>query len=371
MTSPMLFDGNVVDKVISGFQMIISTYGVLYVVVFVATLVPATFLGGVAVKSFRKNGLFHKRTIVLTVVALLVWFSPSIVTTGYVVATGANLAVYVIIGLSLVIGVFLLIRKVPGEGYLLVKEYIKELQLCVLLVLVELVLRVDFLRSSDVAGMELVARFRGSHVNWVPSADGPPRELDEYDRQESTTHVAVFVKFFGKRWLIGYGRLLFGCNQLVNGYRHVLNPRIDMSQSVEVSRLVLAKNFFGIRVRGTWLSVILQLMIYRRFFQACEERGVTEWWAVLGDQLHHRLGMFGFPFRKVNDLQGKDSAGVYYVVKMFVNEARQEVSTTKPLLYRWFRRVEKTPVRFVWLGENVRIPSAIATNSANEPVISN
>lgn len=356
--------GSITEKASESIRDIVLKYGLVYILVFLSTILPAGFLIALAVRSLKQNGLRCRRTVWFSLLATFVWFSPSIVTLAFAVRNDAHWSVSLLFGGILFIGVGTFVKKLPRDVLISWKQYFHGLQIRLLLALVGLFVRVEFLKFGDEVSTELIASFRGRHVNWVPSVDGPPRELDRYDVQMSTSHVAVFSPLLGKRWLVGYGRLLFGCDQLVDMYQHVLVSSVNVTQSVEVSRLVIVKSFLGLPVQGTWLSGILQLMIYRRFFQICEEKGVSEWWAILGPKLHQRLLKFGFPFERVNDLQGEDSAGMYYVVRMYVDQARQEVMRANPLLYRWFTSIEKIPVEPVVLGGDEIIPRAVAKFSS-------
>lgn len=228
----------------------------------------------------------------------------------------------------------------------------------VLLLIAERFLRVCFLEYDDPKALNLIALFRGQYVTWAEHSSGVPKELDRYDTQQSTVHVAVFLRTPFKDWLIGYGRLLFGCNQMLEKYGKVLEgiDETELRKGVEVSRLLVIPNIYGHPVRGTAWSSLVQLLIYRKFFQACESREVTEWWAVLGAGLHHLLKKFGFPFEKVNDLTGRDKKGIYYAVRMRVAEAREVLDVQDRWLYQWFLKLETLPVKATRMNGRQAVP---------------
>ncbi|PIZ47549.1 hypothetical protein COY32_01515 [candidate division WWE3 bacterium CG_4_10_14_0_2_um_filter_41_14] len=362
---------NVVQMgLVGSFVNLLLSYGSVYVSVFIVTLVPAVFGINMTIKSIKKHGIADKRTIALLFLTGLVWFSPSLISFVYAIMYGAHWGIYLLFGVILAVGMGAFMKKLPRETLSELQKYANGILTQIVLWMFDNMLSAVFLSPTDEHALELISKFRGQHVNWVGNTDGPPRELDVYDGQNTTTHVAVFFSVLGKKWLVGYGRLLFRCNQMLTRYQDILDKELDVTHSVEISRLVIVKEFFGFRVRGRWLSGILQLIIYRKFFQACEQKGALEWWAVLGSPLHKRLCKFGFPFERVNNLQGKDAAGVYYAVKMCIFDARAEVEKKSPLLYCWFRKAETKPVSFANLGGNESVPVSFATKPVKEPAIS-
>lgn len=338
---------------------LVRELGLAYVIVFFVTLLPAGWFVMKAIESIKTRGRLHSKTLAWLVLAVLTWFSPSLITGALAVLNGAPALFFVILLGLVVLGLGSFKRAIISkERKQPVNGKVAEVLFTGLLLLAERFLQVQFLSPDDKKAIELITRFRGEYVTWAESkgTGGVPKEVDIYDTQPTTIHVAVFLKTPLKDWLIGYGRLLFGCQQILEKYTHVLGEAIQFEHAVELSRLLVIPKIYGYQIRGKRLSALVQLLIYRKFFQACESRGVTEWWAVLGKGLLRMLNSFGFPFRRINDLDGKDAAGTYFAVRMNIEEGRETLRFKSPILYSWFCAVENQPVGFTRMNGRQMVP---------------
>lgn len=329
-----------------------------YIVVFLATLLPAGWLVAKAIKVVRVEGWRSWKSLGWLVIAAMFWFSPSLASAIQGFLMGAPLWVLFLIVTMFMCGVVTFVKKLSAQKHMgSTGALLKELAQVLLLMAAGLILKVQYLAPDDPKAMNLISRFRGAYVTWTEATSGVPRELDRYDGQPTTVHVAVFLRLPFKDLIIGYGRLLFECNQMREKYTEVLEGvEVDPVNAVEISRLLVVPSIYGYQIRNTKWSLVVQMLIYRSFFQICEIKGVSEWWAVLGAGLQRLLNSFGFPFQKVNNLTGKDSAGIYYAVRMYISQGRESVKANSPLLYRWFCAVLNRPVRFVRMNGRQTVP---------------
>ncbi len=210
---------------------------------------------------------------------------------------------------------------------------LRQIVTIIALYFVSLLVRVRVVSTERKCELQSIGRFRSANVQWVETNG---TELDEFDVSSDTVH--VWITWRWSPTVLAYGRLIFGAHQIIEHYQDVLNGAVvPRSSSVEISRLIVVPRYAFLKIRGTLISRLLQMLIYRTFFRITNERGnVHLWWAVMGERLFNNLRRNHFPFSRVNNLTGEDGAGRYFLAKMEIRLAESEFKIELPWLYRWF-----------------------------------